>query len=127
MTPRAAYEASGFVVRRVIDAARVAHRHRRRSGSSLSGGGTLVDAVGAGRGRRDRAAGRLRRGPEGAALGSAWLARMAAGLEEPTAMTDGRVGARRSGGGARRATGWSRCGERYERFLACRPRRSGTR
>ena len=28
--------------------------------------------------------------PEGGALGSAWLARIAAGLEEPTAMTEGR-------------------------------------
>ena len=28
--------------------------------------------------------------PEGGALGSAWLARIAAGLEEPGAMTDGR-------------------------------------
>ena len=32
--------------------------------------------------------------PEGGALGSAWLARIAAGLEEATAMTDGRRWAR---------------------------------
>ena len=32
--------------------------------------------------------------PEGGALGSAWLARIAAGLEEPTAMTEGRRWAR---------------------------------
>jgi xylulokinase len=32
--------------------------------------------------------------PEGGALGSAWLARIAAGLEKPTAMTEGRRWAR---------------------------------
>src|SRR2546429_7657972 len=32
--------------------------------------------------------------PEGGALGSAWLARIAAGLEEPAAMTEGRRWAR---------------------------------
>jgi len=38
--------------------------------------------------------------PEGGALGSAWLARIAAGLEEPTAMTEGRR--------------WARVGHRFE-------------
>ncbi len=38
--------------------------------------------------------------PEGGALGSAWLARIAAGLEEPMAMTEGRR--------------WARAGRRVE-------------
>jgi xylulokinase len=38
--------------------------------------------------------------PEGGALGSAWLARIAAGLEEPTAMAEGRR--------------WARVGRRFE-------------
>ena len=86
---RAAFEASGFVVRRMLDAIPVESRR-----IVATGGGTRVDewvhaladctgmpvdcvAV-----------------PEGGALGSAWLARIAAGLEDPMAMTEGRRWAR---------------------------------
>ena len=55
--------------------------------------------------------------PEGAALGSAWLARIAAGLEEPMAMTE----ARRWASIGRRIDpdpSWVEpTAERYERFL----------
>ena len=78
---RAAFEASGFVARRMIDAARDAHgvdaaadrRDRRRDAGRR---------VGAGARRLHRAArSSAPRCPEGAALGSAFLARCAAGLE----------------------------------------------
>ena len=56
--------------------------------------------------------------PEGGALGSAWLARIAAGLEEPTAMTDGRRWARH-GRTVEPDPRWvDAMAERYERFLA---------
>jgi xylulokinase len=55
--------------------------------------------------------------PEGGALGSAWLARIAAGLEAPTAMTEGRRWAR-SGTTVEPDAGWvDAMGARYERFL----------
>ena len=60
-------------------------RHRRRHPGRR---------VGAGAGRLHRDARRLRRRSRGGALGSAWLARIAAGLEEPMAMTEGRRWAR---------------------------------
>ena len=86
---RAAFEASGFVVRACSTPRRSTPRR-----IVATGGGTRVDewvqaladctglpvdcvAV-----------------PEGGALGSAWLARIAAGLEEPMAMTEGRRWAR---------------------------------
>ena len=51
--------------------------------------------------------------PEGGALGSAWLARIAAGLEEPMAMTEGRR--------------WARVGRRLEPRAGVDARRRGTR
>jgi xylulokinase len=55
--------------------------------------------------------------PEGGALGSAWLARMAAGLEEPTAMTDARRWAR-VGRTVEPDPAWRPAVEdRYQRFL----------
>ena len=56
--------------------------------------------------------------PEGGALGSAWLARIAAGLEEPMAMTEGRRWARVGRRIEPRAAWTAAAGERYERFLA---------
>ena len=56
--------------------------------------------------------------PDGGALGSAWLARIAAGLEEPMAMTEGRRWAR-TGRRLEPRPAWNAAaGERYERFRA---------
>jgi xylulokinase len=114
---RAADEASAFVVRRALDAA-VAHAGVTPKRVVASGGGTRVaewvqavadvtdlpvDCVAV---------------PEGGALGSAWLARIAAGLEEPMAMTEGRRWAR-TGRRLEPRPAWNAAaGERYERFLA---------
>ena len=54
--------------------------------------------------------------PDGAALGSAWLARMAAGLEEPTALHDARRWARAGRTVDPRADWLEPVAERYERF-----------
>ena len=55
--------------------------------------------------------------PEGGALGSAWLARIAAGLEEPTAMTGGRRWAR-TGRRVEPDARWSSAAAaRYDEFL----------
>jgi xylulokinase len=55
--------------------------------------------------------------PEGGALGSAWLARIAAGLEEPMAMTEGRRWAR-TGRTVEADPAWVEAvEERYQRFL----------
>jgi xylulokinase len=86
---RAAFEASGFVARRMLEATKVDARR-----IIATGGGTrvdewvqaLADATGV---PVDCVA-----VPEGGALGSAWLARIAAGFEEPTAMAEGRRWAR---------------------------------
>ncbi|MEX1008241.1 MAG: FGGY-family carbohydrate kinase [Acidimicrobiia bacterium] len=112
---RAAYEASGFVVRRAIDATRegIGAQPAR---IVASGGGirvdewvqALADATGL---PVDCAA-----VPDGAALGSAWLARMAAGLEEPTAMQDARRWARVGRTVEPRAEWLEPVAERYERF-----------
>jgi xylulokinase len=112
---RAAYEASGFVVRRAIDATRdgIGSQPTR---VVASGGGTrveewvqaLADVTGL---PVDCAA-----VPEGGALGSAWLARMAAGLEEPTAMQDARRWARVGRTVEPRAEWLEPVTERYERF-----------
>ena len=114
---RAADEASAFVVKRALDAA-VAHAGVTPKRVVASGGGTRVaewvqavadvtdlpvDCVAV---------------PEGGALGSAWLARIAAGLEEPMAMTEGRRWAR-TGRRLEPRPAWNAAaGERYERFLA---------
>jgi xylulokinase len=117
---RATYEASGFVTRRVLDAAR-AHTGLEPRRIVATGGGIVVDdwvqAV------ADATALPVEcvRVPEGGALGSAWLARIAAGLEEPMAMTEGR----RWAGVARTIEpdpAWLEpVAERYERFLALSP------
>jgi xylulokinase len=106
---RAAYEASGFVVRHMLD---LAGAHPRRI--VASGGGTrvaewiqaLADCTGL---PVDVVA-----VPEGAALGAAFLARMAAGLE--TAMTDAARWARQAGTIEPDAEWTVAAGERYTRF-----------
>jgi xylulokinase len=113
---RAADEAGAFVVRRVIDAAR-AHAGVEARRIVATGGGTRVDrwvqALADGTGLPvDCVA-----VPDGAALGSAWLARLAAGLEAPTAMTDARRWAR-TGRRFEPRAGWvGECAARYARFV----------
>jgi xylulokinase len=114
---RAADEASAFVVKRAVDAA-VAHAGVVPERVIASGGGTRadgwvqaiaditalpVDCVAV---------------PEGGALGSAWLARIAAGLEEPTAMTEGRRWARVGRRLEPRDAWTAASAARYEEFLA---------
>jgi xylulokinase len=73
---RAAYEASGFVVRRMLDLAGITPRRLVMSGGGsrvLPWAAAMADAVGA---PADAVF-----VPEGAALGASYLARMAAGLE----------------------------------------------
>ncbi len=113
---RAAFEASGFVARRILDVAREHHGIAPRR-LVASGGGTRVDdwvqAVADATGLPvDCVA-----VPEGGALGSAWLARIAAGLEAPTAMTEGRRWARH-GRTVEPDPAWvDAVADRYARFL----------
>ncbi|HMG25435.1 MAG TPA: FGGY-family carbohydrate kinase [Acidimicrobiia bacterium] len=109
---RAAFEASGFVTRRMLEATKVDARR-----IVATGGGTrvdewvqaLADATGL---PIDCVA-----VPEGGALGAAWLARIAAGLEEPTAMPEGRRWAR-TGRRVEPDARWSSAVDgRYEEFL----------
>jgi xylulokinase len=120
---RAADEASGFVVRRLLDALAAAGARDGGVATSprrivASGGGTrapgLVRAIAETTGLPvDCVA-----VPDGAALGSAWLARIAAGLEEPTAMAEGRRWAR-PGRRVEPRTAWAAAtAARYEQFLA---------
>jgi xylulokinase len=109
---RAAFEASGFVARRMLEATKVEARRL-----VATGGGTRVDewvrALADATGMPvDCVA-----VPEGGALGSAWLARIAAGLEEPTAMPEGRRWAR-TGRRVEPDARWAPAvAERYEQFL----------
>jgi xylulokinase len=109
---RAAFEASGFVARHMLEATKVDTRR-----IVATGGGTrvdewvqaLADATGL---PVDCVA-----VPEGGALGSAWLARIAAGLEEPTAMAEGRRWAR-TGRRVEPDARWAPAvAARYEAFL----------
>jgi len=114
---QAADEASAFVVKRALDAA-VAHTGVRPQRVVASGGGTRVDGwVQALADVTDLPVDCVAV-PEGGALGSAWLARIAAGLEAPTAMTEGRRWARVGRRLEPRAAWTTATGERYERFLA---------
>ncbi len=113
---RAADEASAFVVKRAIDAA-VAHAGVEPRRVVASGGGTRVDAwVQALADVTDLPVDCVAV-PEGGALGSAWLARIAAGLEEPMAMTEGRRWARVGRRIEPRAAWTTAAAGRYERFL----------
>jgi xylulokinase len=86
---RATDEGSAFVVKRAVDAA-VAHAGVQPKRVVASGGGTRVDAWVQAIADVTALPVDCVAVPEGGALGSAWLARIAAGLEEPTAMTEGR-------------------------------------
>lgn len=112
---RAAFEASGFVARRTIEAARDAHGVTPRRIIATGGGTRVDDWVGA---LADCTGLPVicTEVPEGAALGSAFMARCAAGLED---------------GGMTSASRWARPGrtvdpdpawvgparDRYQRFL----------
>jgi xylulokinase len=113
---RAAYEASGFVVRRAIEAARDALGVSPRR-IVASGGGVRVDAWVQAIADASALPVECVAVPEGAALGSAWLARMAAGLEAPTAMTEARRWARRGRTVEPRDEWLAPVAARYERFL----------
>ena len=108
---RAAYEASGFVVRSIIERSGVGARR-----VVASGGGTKVlpwmaamaDATGL---PVDTVA-----VPEGAALGAAYLARMAAGLEPSL---DGSMAWARPGHRVEPDPAWHKAASgRFERFVA---------
>src|SRR5690606_24347858 len=113
---RATYEASGFVTRRALDAAR-AHGGLSPTRIVATGGGIRVDewlqAVADATGLPVECVGV----PGGGALGSAWLARIAAGLEEPMAMTEGRRWATRGRTFEPDAAWVDPVADRYERFL----------
>ena len=114
---RAADEASAFVVKRALDAA-VAAAGVRPCRIVASGGGTRVDGwVQAMADVTDLPVDCVAVA-EGGALGSAWLARIAAGLEEPLAMTEGRRWARVGRRLEPRAAWTTHSSERYERFLS---------
>ncbi|HMF82206.1 MAG TPA: FGGY-family carbohydrate kinase [Acidimicrobiia bacterium] len=110
---RAAFEASGFVTRRMLEATKVDARR-----IVATGGGTRVDELVHALADATGLPVDCVAVPEGGALGSAWLARIAAGLEEPTAMPEGR----RWAGIGRRVepdARWSPAvAARYEEFLA---------
>ena len=106
---RAAFEASGFVARRMIDASPVAAQR-----IVATGGGTRVDGWVEALADSTRLPVHVFAIPEGGALGAAFLARLAAGLE--TSMGD-------AGRWARTARivepdpAWApHVAERYERF-----------
>jgi xylulokinase len=113
---RATFESSGFVVRRVIDTVSEYTSFRPRR-IVATGGGTRVDEwVHAIADATDVPVDCVAV-PEGGALGSAWLARIAAGLEEPMAMTEGRRWAK-VGRTVEPDSAWvAPMRERYERFL----------
>ena len=71
-----------------------AHRRRRRAGSSRPAAASWSTSGCRPSPTPPGSRSTVWRVPEGGALGSAWLARIAAGLEEPMAMTEGRRWAR---------------------------------
>ena len=113
---RAAFEASGFVARRCIDAA-TEHAGLVPRRIVATGGGTRVDEWVQALADATRLPVDCVAVPEGGALGSAWLARIAAGLEEPTAMPEGRRWAR-TGRTVEPDPAWVEpMAQRYGRFL----------
>jgi xylulokinase len=113
---RAADEASAFVVKRAIDAA-VKHAGVEPQRVVASGGGTRVEAWVQAIADVTELPVDCVAVPEGGALGSAWLARIAAGLEAPTAMTEARRWARTGTHLDPRAEWAAAVTERYQRFL----------
>ena len=114
---RATDEASAFVVKRAIDAA-VRHAGVQPKRVVASGGGTRVDAWVQAIADVTALPVDCVAVPEGGALGSAWLARIAAGLEAPTAMTEGRRWARVGRRVEPRDAWTAASAPRYEEFLA---------
>jgi xylulokinase len=113
---RATFESSGFVVRRVIDTVSEYTSFRPRR-IVATGGGTRVDEWVQALADATDVPVDCVAVPEGGALGSAWLARIAAGLEEPMAMTEGRRWAK-VGRTVEPDSAWvAPMRERYERFL----------
>jgi xylulokinase len=114
---RAAFEASGFVVRRVLDTARE-HTGLEPRRLVATGGGTRVDDWVQAVADATRVPVDCVAVPEGGAYGSAWLARIAGGLEEPGAMTEGRRWAK-VGRRVEPDPAWTSAMDgRYERFLS---------
>jgi xylulokinase len=113
---RAAFEASGFVARRCIDAARD-HAGLAPRRIVATGGGTRVDEWVRALADTTQLPVECVAVPEGGALGSAWLARIAAGLEAPTAMPEGRRWARTARTVEPDPVWVEPVAERYERFL----------
>jgi xylulokinase len=114
---RATDEASAFVVKRAVDAA-VAHAGVQPKRVVASGGGTRVDAWVQAIADVTGLPVDCVAVPEGGALGSAWLARIAAGLEEPMAMTEGRCWAKVGRRVEPRDAWTTGSAGRYEEFLA---------
>ena len=113
---RAAFEASGFVVRRTLDAMRE-HGAGEPRRIVATGGGVRVDEWVQAVADATQLPVDCVAVPEGGALGSAWLARIATGLEEPMAMTEGRKWAR-SGRRVEADPAWAEpVDARYRRFL----------
>jgi len=114
---RATDEASAFVVKRAVDAA-VTHAGVQPKRVVASGGGTRVDAWVQAIADVTELPVDCVEVPEGGALGSAWLARIAAGLEAPTAMTEGRRWAK-VGRRVEPRDAWTAASvDRYAEFLA---------
>jgi xylulokinase len=114
---RATDEASAFVVKRALDAA-VVHAGVQPTRVVASGGGTRVDAWVQAIADVTGLPVDCVAVPEGGALGSAWLARIAAGFEEPTAMTEGRRWARVGRRVEPRGAWTAAAADRYSEFLA---------
>jgi xylulokinase len=109
---RAAFEASAFCARRIIEASGVDARR-----IVATGGGTRVDGWVQALADVTDLPVECVAVPEGGALGSAWLARIAAGLEDPMAMTDARRWAR-TGRHVEPDPRWTGVvAARYQRFL----------
>jgi xylulokinase len=114
---RSVFEASGFVTRRMIDAVAAGHGVAPRR-IVATGGGTRVDEWVQALADCTGLAVECTAIPEGAALGSAYLARMAAGLEPGAMMTDARRWAR-PGRTVEPDPVWHDALEaRYQRFLS---------
>jgi xylulokinase len=112
---RAAHEASAFVVRRAIDAARSGFASDAKR-IVASGGGTRVDAWVQALADVTGLPVDCVAVPDGAALGAAWFARIAAGLEDAAAMSDARRWARTGKTVEPRAEWTEASAARYERF-----------
>ncbi len=106
---RAAYEAAGFVARRILDMAGCRQARIVATGGGIRDGAwmqALADCIGVPVVRASV--------PEGAALGMAWMARMAAGMESSL---DGAARWFRPGRPVYPDEPWARaCSRRYERF-----------